>query len=390
MKKLFLLFTFIFLLFGCGDEEKTEVKPVVEEKVIPYSFYEKGSNSVKFQGIVNLQLTDDKIPDLEQMKEVAKQLITKNPKFENYFFRFEFPFGQKRPEKNAMDFQLYYNINKLGDNDFEIQPLYQQMTFYDITLKENVINKIGINKISSISPIKINDSIEEIVKKLGSPSEKEEDRYYYYIVNERNQMFGILYLEIKENKVSNVGFYSNNINFTENQLKELKEYVLGNKKLEDLNIRELKDIYPFTISGEDFKDRWTFSRLSLGDVDEIEYLIKDNGKTFDFIVPANGENYVKYGFNYKNDNLEKIVIVSENNTDKNYDDFLWDISRALAVLDPECNFLIERNNILGNLDFLYDQFSSSKNYKKNINEGKYKFNIQKKKNKTYLTISENK
>ena len=181
MKKLFLLFTFIFLLFGCGDEEKTEVKPVVEEKVIPYSFYEKGSNSVKFQGIVNLQLTDDKIPDLEQMKEVAKQLITKNPKFENYFFRFEFPFGQKRPEKNAMDFQLYYNINKLGDNDFEIQPLYQQMTFYDITLKENVINKIGINKISSISPIKINDSIEEIVKKLGSPSEKEEDRYYYYI-----------------------------------------------------------------------------------------------------------------------------------------------------------------------------------------------------------------
>ena len=194
MKKILLLFVLLFSLLGCGSEEKEEVK----QEAIPYSFYETYTSSVKLQGIISVDLIEDKLPTVEQMKIVAQELISQNPNYENYFFRFEVPFTKKRPEKKATDFRLYYNINKLGDNDFEVQPLFYQLPFNSITLNEKMIDKLGINKISNISPISIGTSIEDVVAKLGEPSEKTEDTYSYYVVNDRCQMFGVLYVSLKD------------------------------------------------------------------------------------------------------------------------------------------------------------------------------------------------
>lgn len=388
MKKILLLFVLLFSLLGCGSEEKEEVK----QEAIPYSFYETYTSSVKLQGIISVDLIEDKLPTVEQMKIVAQELISQNPNYENYFFRFEVPFTKKRPEKKATDFRLYYNINKLGDNDFEVQPLFYQLPFNSITLNEKMIDKLGINKISNISPISIGTSIEDVVAKLGEPSEKTEDTYSYYVVNDRCQMFGVLYVSLKDNKVTDVSFYSSNLKLSKNQLSEIKEYVLGNKALADLNIRELEDIYPFSFSAVDFEKRLYFSRISLGDIDETEYITQDNSNTFDFIIPAKEENYVKYTFDTKskNSDLIKVSVVSEKNTDDNYDKFLWDLCRALVVLDPECNFLTERIEILKKLNFLYDQFSSNKSIKASVADGKYKYTLNKSKSKVTLVITENK
>ena len=98
--KNFIFFIFLALsLLGCGNSEK-EQKTRDTHIIIPYNFYKERASSVKLQGIVSVELVENTLPTVEQMKGVAKELISKNPKFENYFFRFQFPFTQKRPGKN--------------------------------------------------------------------------------------------------------------------------------------------------------------------------------------------------------------------------------------------------------------------------------------------------
>lgn len=389
MKKIILFIFLVFSLLGCGDNEK--IPETANTKIIvPYDYYQERASSVKLQGIVSVNLFENNIPTEEQLKNIAEELITKNPNYENYFFTFKFPFTRKRPEKDANNFQLYYNINKLGKNDFEIQALYPQMKYYNLTLNKNIVGKLGINQLSNITPIKVGVSLEEIVSKLGTPSEKENNTYIYYIVNNKYQTFGTLYLEINDEKVSNVEFYSNNLNFNEKQLSKIKEYIAGNIPLSELEIKEVDDIYPFSISIKQFPERLKYSRLSMGDIDNIDYLEKNNKATIDFIIPAKQKNYVDYTFDIKNQNLLKVTIVSEGNTDENYENFLSDMSRAFLVLDPECNFLRINSTILSKVNFLYDDFISSKNYKSSTRMGKYKIDLQKNKNKIILTISENK
>lgn len=389
MKKIALFICFICLLLGCGDEEKKSQVPDTKI-VIPYDYYQERANSVKLQGIVSLNLFENNLPTEEQLKNIAEDLIMKNPDYENYFFTFKFPFTQKRPEKDANNFQLYYNINKLGKNDFEIQALYPQMKYYNLTLSKNIIGKLGINQISNITPIKVGTSLNEIFFKLGNPSEKKDNTYIYYIVNNRNQTFGTLYLEENDSKISNVAFYSNNLNFDENQLSQIEKYIAGDISLSDLKIKEIDDIYPFSISIKQFPERLNYSRLSMGDIDNVDYLEKVNKTTVDFIIPAKQKNYVKYTFDIKSQNLSKVTIVSEDNTDENYEKFLSDMSRTFLVLDPECNFLRINSTILSKLNFLYDNFVNSKNYKASILMGKYKIDLQKNKAKVILNISENK
>lgn len=387
MKKILLLFVLLFSLLGCGSEEKEEVK----QEAIPYSFYETYTSSVKLQGIISVDLVEDKLPTVEQMKIVAQELISQNPNYENYFFRFEVPFTKKRPEKKASDFRLYYNINKLGDKDFEVQSLFQQLPFNSITLNEKMIGKLGINKISNISPISIGTSIEDAVAKLGEPSEKTEDTYSYYVVNDRCQMFGVLYLSLKDNKVADVSFYSSNLKLSKNQLSEIREYVLGNKTLAELNIKELKDIYPFSVNGQDFTKRLGFAFLSLGE-EEPEYIFESINDDFFAKIPSKNENYIKYNIDpYSKDyKLIKVSIFSKTLTDEDYDTFLTDIMRVCIFLDPECDFGVARNEILKKLNFFYDEFISKDSYKKTAIDGKYKYTLNKSKSKVTLVITENK
>lgn len=234
-----LVLSFIFFLGTCSsDTEKT--------KKIEYTFLPTNKTSVKLQGKVPLDFVNGEMPTIDYLKEIATQIIDDNPQYENYFIYFTFPFVEYI-EKESSDTSLYYLISKIGNSDFNIQPLYSNLEFNKLTFRENLIGHLGINKISNISPIIIGTPIKDTIAKLGTPSKMDEGEYkdncIYYITNENRQMLGLLYLDVKDGKISDVSFYSANIQFTESQLKQIKLYILGSKKLEDLNIKELQNIF---------------------------------------------------------------------------------------------------------------------------------------------------
>lgn len=384
MKKVITLLTLMTILFSCGESKEK----LIPEKTIEYSFHETSRSSVKLQGEILVNLVDNRLPTVEEMQKVAEKIITENNKLENYFFRFEVPFTKKRPEEKAENFRLYYNINKLNNEKFEVTPLYPQMTFYKITILEKYIKQLGINKISSITPINIGDKLEKIIEKLGNPSEDDNNCVIYYILNERNQMFGQLYLYYKNGIINEISFNSNNINLTDLEKEMIIEYVKGNKELNELQITSLEDIYPFFISTKDFLSRLNMAKMLLGEpqITADDLRIYENKNKFYIEIESGIENLVRYNFSSNKEEVKEVIIVSKGNKEENYDNFDWDIMRAYAFLDPDCNFMIERNNILEKLEFEYDEFISKKDYSKVLKRGKYKYTLLKNKNNIELKI----
>lgn len=387
MKKIFLMLLFIFSLIGCGDSNSTKEKKATTEKQVvknisKYSFYKDGGTSVKLQGNVFLE----KPLSVEELEDISNDIISKNPNYENYFFYFKLPFSDDDIENRSEKFDLYYLIRKLGKDNFEIDKLYTQLEYLKVTLNEKFIHTLGINKISEISPIKIGTPIEDVVSKLGLPTDKNEKTYSYFVVNDKRQMLGTLYLEVTDNKISNVFFYSSNLKLSEEQTKNIVEYVLGNKKLSELNIRELFNIYSFGIPYSSFPSKLKYSKLCLGEIDPFTFDVEQHEKTFSIIIPANSQNYVEYVFSDNDEKLTKILIVSTKNDDDSYDKFLTDLSRTIIFLEPTENFIEIRNNILEKLDFSYDRFASKVNYKKKTNYEAYNISVVKNKNKITLEI----
>lgn len=389
MKKLAILLFLLFSFLGCGGS-KEKKEEAVPEKVIEYSFYETRRSSVKLQGDVLVYLVDGRLPTVEEMQKVAKKIINENNKLENYFFTFKIPFTNKRPEKEAEDFKFYYGINKMKGKEFEITPLYTSMTFCKITISDRYIGQLGINKISNISPINIGDKLKKIIEKLGNPSENDSNCVSYYILNERNQMFGVLYLYYKDDIINEISFSSNNLDLTDLEKKEIVEYVNGNRKLEDLQIIALKDIYPFAIPAKDFLSRLNRAKLFLGEpqVTNDDLWVHENKNGFYIDVESGSKNLVRYNLNPDSEEGEliRVTVISKENKEENYDNFDWDIMRAYAFLDPDCNYMLERNNVFEKLNFGYDKFMNKKNYNKVLKDGKYKYTLVKNKNKIELKI----
>lgn len=235
-----LFFSFVFFLVGCGNDNDSD------NKKIEYIFLPTNKTSVKLQGKVPLDFINSEMPKEDYLKKIAEQIIKDNPKYKNYFINFTFPFVEY-VENESSDTSLYYLFSKLGNSEFRIEPLYSNLEFNRVTFNKNLIGHLGINKISNISPIAIGTPIKDIITKLGTPSKMDDGEYkdncMYYITNDNRQMIGILYLYVKDDKVSNVIFYSTNIQFKKSELAQIKAYIIGDKKLEDLKIKELKNIY---------------------------------------------------------------------------------------------------------------------------------------------------
>ena len=243
MKKIFIFFTLLFLLVSCGSEKEETQK----QKNIEYTFTPTDETSVKLQGKVPLDFVNGEIPSVDYLKKVATQIMEDNPKYENFFIYFTFPFVEYH-EKASSDTSLYYLASKLKeDSDFDISPMYSNLEFTKLTFNENVIGHLGINKLSMIAPITVGTPINDIIAKLGTPTQMDEgehkDNCMYYIVNDNRQMIGILYLYVKDNQVSDISFYSPIIQYSKSELTDIKSYIMGSKKYETLKIRELTDIY---------------------------------------------------------------------------------------------------------------------------------------------------
>ncbi len=243
MKKIFIFFMLLFLLVACSSE-KEEIQ---KEKTIEYTFSPTDETSVKLQGRVPLDFVNGEMPSTDYLKEIATQIVEDNPKYENFFINFTFPFVEYH-EKASSDTSLYYLASKLKeDSDFDIRPMYSNLEFTKLTFNENMIGHLGINKLSMIAPITVGTPIKDIIARLGTPTKMDDgehkDNCMYYIVNDNRQMIGILYLYVKDNQVSDISFYSPIIQYSKSQLADIKSYIMGSKKYESLKIKELTDIY---------------------------------------------------------------------------------------------------------------------------------------------------
>ena len=243
MKKIFIFFTLLFLLVSCGSEKEETQK----QKNIEYTFTPTDETSVKLQGKVPLDFVNGEMPSVDYLKKVATQIMEDNPKYENFFINFTFPFVEYH-EKASSNTSLYYLASKLKeDSDFDIKPMYSNLEFTKLTFNENMIGHLGINKLSMIAPITVGTSIKDIIARLGTPTKMDDgehkDNCMYYIVNDNRQMIGILYLYVKDNQVSDISFYSPIIQYSKSELTDIKSYIMGSKKYESLKIKELTDIY---------------------------------------------------------------------------------------------------------------------------------------------------
>ena len=179
------------------------------------------------------------------MKLIAEDIAKKYPNYQNYFINFKFPLTDTSERRNEDNYNSLCLFTKSDNSDFRLVLHYNNIPTMDLTLNKNIVGHLGINLISNISPIKEGMSLSQVKEKLGEPAEinKETKESRYYVLNEKYQVLGILFIQYTNDTVKSANFFSLNNNFSKEQLSAIDSYIAGDKKLEDLKIKELKDIY---------------------------------------------------------------------------------------------------------------------------------------------------
>ena len=253
MKKFFIIFVFLSLLVACGSEKNENsstttntTSEISQSKMLNYDFMiEQNIKTVKLQGDVPLDFVNGEIPTFDEMKLIAEDIAKKYPNYQNYFINFKFPLTDTSEKRNETDYNSLCLFTKSDNSDFRLVPHYNNIPTMDLTLNKNIVGHLGINLISNISPIKEGMSLSQVKEKLGEPAEinNETKESQYYILNENYQVLGILFIQYTGDNVKVANFFSLNNNFSKEQLSAIDSYIAGNLKLEDLKIKELKDIY---------------------------------------------------------------------------------------------------------------------------------------------------
>ena len=253
MKKFFIFPTFLSLLVACGNEKNENnstsnniTSEAAQSKILDYSFdVEQNIKNTKLQGDVSLDFINGKIPTFDEMKLIAEDIAKKYPNYQNYFINFKFPLTDTSERRNEDNYNSLCLFTKSDNSDFRLVLHYNNIPTMDLTLNKNIVGHLGINLISDISPIKEGMSLSQVKEKLGEPSEinKETKESQYYVLNEKYQVLGILFIQYTNDTVKSANFFSLNNNFSKEQLSAIDSYIAGDRKLEDLKIKELKDIY---------------------------------------------------------------------------------------------------------------------------------------------------
>ena len=387
MKK-FLFFLLLLVSFlGCGDSEskKQDKQP---KQIIEYNFYESGSNSVKLQGFVKVNQLNGELPTVDQLKDVASDIIEKNPKYENYFFNFTYDFIKQRPGKQADKFNKYYQISKLGKEDFRITNLYRELPYHRVTIADKNINLLGIKRLNEIQPIRLGRSIEDIEKLLGKPSEINENVYTYYLTNPKNQMLGCLYITFTNSQVSSVSFYSPNLSMSKQDTQDIIKYLKGELNYDDLKIKYLEDIYDFDIDIDEFIARQKLSDMYLGIVDKYE--INNYKDKYNNFCVEYGESGSRVIFKFANNsgvfNLNEVELTTRYLDDKTYPKFLENLDRVLVVINPDVNYFKTSPQILRELGISEEVIKNTQTKKTSYETLKYKYSFVKDKSMSSLKI----
>lgn len=387
MKK-FLFFLLLLVSFlGCGDSEskKQDKQP---KQIIEYNFYESGSNSVKLQGFVKVNQINGELPTVDQLKDVASDIIEKNPKYENYFFNFTYDFIKQRPGKQADKFNKYYQISKLGKEDFRITNLYRELPYHRVTIADKNINLLGIKRLNEIQPIKLGSTIEDIEKLLGKPSEINENVYTYYLTNPKNQMLGCLYITFTNSQVSSISFYSLNLSMSKQDTQDIIKYLKGELNYDDLKIKYLEDIYDFDIDIDEFIARQKLSDMYLGIVDKYE--INNYKDKYNNFCVEYGESGSRVIFKFANNsgvfNLNEVELTTRYLDDKTYPKFLENLDRVLVVINPDVNYFKTSPQILRELGISEEVIKNTQTKKTSYETLKYKYSFAKEKSMSSLKI----
>lgn len=356
MKKiLFSLFTCLMLV-GCGGE-KEEIKQV-EKLPFNYENYVSQKTSVKYQSNVQLEIQDEKIPNVEDMKQIFERIKKENSEYKNYFMNFYV-------ENKEISL---FRFSQLGDGKIDISNSWDLLILdKNIKIPESYNKVSGFIKYSDVN-LKIGEPIEQVYLKLGKTIFEDDNKIVYIIFNKINELIGNLYILPENGKLKEISFAPGKI-ISEEENEKIKNYFLGNK---DINVKLFENRSGINITLKELGRKFNMAKRSIGYV----------GPDIEVDAPTNVEVIVyseEYGFvinlYVKKEKVYKIEVVqTKEKTDETYNDFYQQIlvADALATGDSLSGETYEK---IGETGFSYERFMSEKKYKQEFESGYLRYSF---------------
>lgn len=355
MKKIFFSLLICLAFIGCG-EKKEEIKQV-EKLPFNYENYVAQKTSVKYQSNVRLEIQDEKIPNVEDMKQIFERIKKENSEYKNYFMNFYI-------ENKGISL---FRFSQLGDEKVSISNSWDLLIFdKDITIPENYNKVSGFVKYSDVD-LKINETIDDIYLTLGKTIFEKNGKLAYIVFNKKGQVIGNLYIILNNNKVKDIEFISSNI-LSEDERQKIISYFLGDK---NIKVKEFDDINGVNIKIKDIERKFNIAKQRTGYTGSkimIENLENLDTITYD----QNGFKTLLY---IKNGKVYKIeVIQMKEKTDEVFSEFQEQLMFAYVLATDD---ILNREfyNILENLGFSYDKFMKNEKYKQKFESGYLRYNF---------------
>lgn len=354
MKKIFFSLLICLAFVGCG-EKKEEIKQV-EKLPFNYENYVAQKTSVKYQSNVRLEIQDEKIPNVEDMKQIFERIKKENNEYKNYFMNFYI---------ENKDLSLF-RFSQIGNEKVSISNSWELLiSDKDIKIPESYNKVSGFIKYSDVD-LKIGEPIEQVYLKLGKTIFEDDNRIVYIIFNKTDELIGNLYILPENGKVKEILFTSGKI-ITEEENEKIKSYFLGNK---EINVKLFENRNGININLKNLGRKFDTAKRRIGYV----------GPTLEITAPNNAEVIVyneDYGFEtniyVRKEKIYKIEVVQKKEkTDDTYSEFHEQIMVAYD-LATEDSFGRGVYDIMERTGLSYDRFMSDKKYTGEFESGYLKY-----------------
>lgn len=360
MKKILFSLFICLVLVGCGNEKENKQ---VQKLPFEYSNFLAHKTSIKYQSNVKLEIKNDEIPNVNNMKQIFETIIKEHKGYENYFSNF---YLNKTGMKNQ-DIKLF-QFSKLGNGNIEVSNLWPQLYYDSDILIPNEYNRVsGFVKYSDIN-LKLEESLSEIESKIGKTIFEKDGDKVYIVYNERNQIVGYLLLVLKEEKLNDLIFvlpYPT----SDEEYKKIESYFLGNR---NQKIKDFQDVGGINIKLRDFTRKFMLAKQMLGDSKASVELPEE--KNLKEIIYDGDEGFL-IKFYVKNKEINRIELVQlEEKTDETYRKF---IEESMFIYTMSKNNVLDRGvyNIFEKLGFNYKKYEQSEDYNSEYEEGNIKYKI---------------